>query len=162
MVSNNDNKVSSLQKDKHIKSSKLTETKEETIQTVSIEEFNKIKQALEESNAKVASLTKVNETVTEENKSVTEKLNTLQSEYRKDKVASLHEGCYFKSDEDKAGSIDSFTKSGMTYEEINKHLDQLRHIKSGNVETKLPQKSASVEEKEPVFLRLAKFYGGVN
>jgi len=126
----------------------LKQDKEETPATVSIEEHNKIKQVLKESNAKVQSLT-------EENKSVTEKLNTLQSDYRRDIITALHEGCYFKSTEDKKSSIDSFTKSKMSFEEIKTHLDQVRYylIKSGyaveqGISTKLPQRNGQEQEQK--------------
>jgi len=112
----------------------VTIDSEEPVETVPIEEYNKVKQALEQVDAKVQSLTKVNETVTEE-------LNTLQSKYRYDIVTALHECCRFKSQDDKKASIDSFTKSKMSFEEISTFLEQLRHIKGVEYGTKLPQKS---------------------
>jgi hypothetical protein len=72
--------------------------------TVSIQEYNKLKLALEQAKA--------------ENE-------VLKTQYRKDVISALHEGCNLK-DEDRNRSIESFTKSKMNFEEIKSHLDHLR------------------------------------
>lgn len=111
--------------------------------TVSLEEYEKVKKANEELQAKVDSLNNVNKTVSEENTSFKQSLDNLQNEFRRDKIASLIEGCYFKDDETKKANLESFAKSGMTYDEITKIIEPLRHTKQAKFESKLQLKSAS-------------------
>lgn len=146
---------SSLENKNVIKSSKLSEGKDEKVptetkinETVSIEEFNKLKQALEKANAENEALKQTNNQITEENKTVSASLESLKGEYRKDKVSSILANVFYKSDDERNKAIDSFTKSGMTYEEIDGHVAPLRTVKQASKETKLPQKSAAVEEEQ--------------
>ena len=153
-VSNKSNQSnSSLEKNSRTYNSKLAEVKDETIketiQTVSIEEFNKIKQALETMTSERDALKQTNTQITEENKTVSASLDSLKGEYRKDKVSSILANVFYKTDEDRSTAVESFTKSGMTYEEIDKHVAPLRTVKQASTqETKLPQKSAASEEEQ--------------
>ena len=110
--------------------------KVEIPQTVSIEEYNKVKQALEEANNKITSLTEMKENKKDR--------NTLEEGFRYDMIRHLHEGIYFKNDQDRKESIESFAKSKMIFEEITWHLNLVRSLRSEiNTTTKLPQKSTS-------------------
>ena len=158
--------VSSLRNKNVINNSKLNEVKEDTkvetpTQQVSIEEFNKLKESNEKLVAENTALKQTNTQITEENKTVSASLESLKGEYRKDKVSSILSNVFYKTDDDRNKAIESFTKSGMTYEEIDGHVAPLRTVKQGSIETKLPQKSAATEEQEiPAWLRLQRFTVG--
>jgi uncharacterized phage infection (PIP) family protein YhgE len=161
LVSNNENKISSLRKNKRNLSSKLSEQTTE-VKTYSEEEYNTLKEANAKLQSEIDALKQTNASIVEENKTVSASLDSLKGEYRKDKVASILSNVFYKTDDDRSKAIESFSKSGMTYEEIDTHVSPLRSLKGANVnhETKLPQKSAAVEDKEPYFLKLQKFYFG--
>lgn len=78
--------------------------------TVSIQEYNKLKQALEQANKEI---------------------EAVRTQCRKEIIAALHAGIRcFKDDQDRNRSIDSFANSKMTLEEVSKRLDPLRDIKT--------------------------------
>ena len=89
---------------------------------------------------KLQSLEGVNNKLQEENKTVSASLDSLKGEYRKDKVASLLSNVFYKTDEERAQNIETFTKSGMTYEEIERVTS--------------PLKKASVEKEKETKLQL--------
>ena len=116
------------------------------IETVSIEEHNKVKQALETITTENAALKQSNAQLAKEEDSLRKEFESLKAQNRFQIVAAYHEGCYFKNDEAKKASIESFTKSKMDFLEIATFLNQLRSLsKSGSIElkqeTKLPQRS---------------------
>jgi len=126
----------------------VTIDSEEQVETVPIKEYNKVIQALD---IKIQSLT-------EETKTVTEKLNTLQSNYRHDVIAAMHDSCWwFKTLEERSNSIDSFNRSNMTFQDISEILNQIRdqllHIKGIQRETKLPQKSIAEKRTDSSFIK---------
>jgi len=124
----------------------LSDTNNATPQ-ISPEEIEKIRLERDELKAKVASLEGVNNKLQEENKTVSASLDSLKGEYRKDKVASLLSNVFYKTDEERAQNIETFTKSGMTYEEIERVTSPLKKASvSHENETKLPVKSASSTE----------------
>jgi len=110
----------------------VTIDSEEQVETVPIEEYNKVKHALAVLEIYLSSLTEMKENKKDR--------NTLEEGFRYDMIRHLHEGIYFKSAEEKNKSIESFAKSKMTFEEITIHLNQVRSFRSENT-TKLPQKS---------------------
>ena len=121
--------------------------KEETkLETVSFDQHDQVKRQLAKATAKNAALSKVNTALAEENEKLIQKLNTLESD-RKHVIEVLHQGINF-SDLDREASVQSFTKSGMSFEDIATHLEQVRRVKgvrmgTSNRETKLPQRSDS-------------------
>jgi len=125
----------------------LADTNTATTPQISPEEIEKIRLERDELKAKVASLEGVNNKLQEENKTVSASLDSLKGEYRKDKVASLLSNVFYKTDEERAQNIETFTKSGMTYEEIERVTSPLKKASvSHENETKLPVKSASSTE----------------
>jgi hypothetical protein len=125
----------------------LTDPNTATTPQISPEEIEKIRLERDELKAKVASLEGVNNKLQEENKTVSASLDSLKGEYRKDKVASLLSNVFYKTDEERAQNIETFTKSGMTYEEIERVTSPLKKASvSHENETKLPGKSAATEE----------------
>src|ERR1043165_7178471 len=131
---------------------------------ISKEEFEKIRLERDELKAKVASLEGVNSKLTEENKTVSASLDSLKGEYRKDKVASILSNVSYKTDEERAQNVETFTKSGMTYEEIEKVTSPIKKASvTTDKETKLPVKSASTEESEmPYWALINDFIVGGN
>ncbi len=132
---------------------------------ISTEEIEKIRLERDELKAKVASLEGVNNKLQEENKTVSASLDSLKGEYRKDKVASLLSNVFYKTDEERAQNIDAFTKSGMTYEEIERVTSPLKKA-SVTTESKLPVKSAATEDsndyQEPEWVRIHNFIVGAS
>lgn len=115
---------------------------------ISAEEIEKIRLERDELKAKVASLEGVNNKLQEENKTVSASLDSLKGEYRKDKIATLLSNRFYSTDEERSAAVESFTKSGMTYDEIDKYAGP--KVKQASVtndkETKLPTKNASTED----------------
>ncbi len=126
---------------------KLTDSND-TKPQIQPEEFEKIRLERDELKAKVASLEGVNNKLQEENKTVSASLDSLKGEYRKDKVASLLSNVFYKTDEERAQNIETFTKSGMTYEEIERVTSPLKKasVDKKTEESKLQVKSAASEE----------------
>jgi RNA-binding protein YlmH len=105
---------------------------------ISKEEYNRLKQELDEVNTKIVSLTEINKSLTEM-KDKKKDRDTLEEGFRYDMISHLHEGIYFKSNEEKNKSIESFAKSKMSFQDITTHLNQVRSFRSGtNTTTKLP------------------------
>ena len=128
------------------------------------EEIEKIRLERDELKAKVASLEGVNNKLQEENKTVSASLDSLKGEYRKDKVASLLSNVFYKTDEERAQNIETFTKSGMTYEEIERVTSPLKKASvTKEQETKLPTKNAATEDSNeiPAWLRINQHIVGV-
>ena len=128
---------------------------------ISPEEIEKIRLERDELKAKVASLEGVNNKLQEENKTVSASLDSLKGEYRKDKVASLLSNVFYKTDEERAQNIETFTKSGMTYEEIERVTSPLKKASvTKEQETKLPVKSAATEDEVPDWVKISQFIIG--
>ena len=131
---------------KGIMSEQVTEDKPK----FSEEDFNKIKQTLELKENEIKTLKEANEKLTSDNTSALDRIGKIEAEARNTKVSSILENCYFKDDESRKASHDNYVKlanAGITYEEIEKAVEPLRHIKSGKVqENKLPIKNAKNEE----------------
>jgi len=143
----------------------LADTNTATTPQISTEEIEKIRLERDELKAKVASLEGVNNKLEEVNKTVSASLDSLKGEYRKDKVASLLSNVFYKTDEERAQNIETFTKSGMTYEEIERVTSPLKKASVTNEkETKLPVKSAATEEENendiPYWARVNQFIVG--
>lgn len=124
---------------------KLDSPSNNAIPQISNEDFEKIQRERDELKAKVAALEGNNNKLIEENKTVSASLDSLKGEYRKDKVASLLSNVFYKTDEERAQNIEAFTKSGMTYEEIERVTSPLKKA-SVSQESKLPVKSAASED----------------
>jgi hypothetical protein len=142
---------------------KLTDSPTNINPPISNEEIEKIRLERDELKAKVASLEGVNNKLQEENKTVSASLDTLKGEFRKDKVANILSGVFYKTDEDRNSAIDSFTKSGMAYEEIEKHVAPLKVTKQASQESKLQVKSAANEENNnelPYWVQIEQFISG--
>ena len=127
-------------------------SKEKVESQISIEEHNKTKQALEEANAKIASLTEINKSFTEMKENKKDR-DTLEEGFRYDMIRHLHEGIYFKSEQERKDSIESFAKSKMSFDEITWHLNLVRNFRSGMNTTKLPQTSIADKSKDFGYVR---------
>ncbi len=136
--------------------------------SISKEEFEKVSKERDELKAKVAALEETNHKITEENKTVSASLDSLKGEYRKDKVSSLLSNVFYKTDEERNGAVEAYTKSGMSYEEIERVTSPLKKASKEEKETKLPTKSAATEESNnnnedvPYYLRIHNYISGVN
>ena len=147
---------------------KLTDS-DNTKPQVSNEELEKIRLERDELKAKVASLEGVNNKLQEENKTVSASLDTLKGEYRKDKVSNILSNVFYKTDEERAQNVETFTKSGMTYEEIERVTSPLKKAsidKEKSQESKLQVKSASDESNDndndvPFWVRINQHIIGV-
>ena len=144
---------------------KLTDSNDNKPQ-FSNEEIEKIRLERDELKAKVASLEGVNNKLTEENKTVSASLDSLKGEYRKDKVASLLSNVFYKTDEERAQNVETFTKSGMTYEEIEKVTSPLKKASVDKPqESKLQVKSAASDEEKiselPFWVQIEQYISGV-
>jgi hypothetical protein len=142
--------------------SKLDSPNVNTIPQISNEEVEKIQRERDELKAKVAALEGTNNKLTEENKTVSASLDSLKGEYRKDKVSSILSGVFYKTDEDRNAAVESFTKSGMAYEDIEKHVAPLKVTKQASTESKLPVKSAANEDSSelPYWVQIEQFVTG--
>ena len=142
---------------------KLTDSND-TKPQVQTEEFEKIRLERDELKAKVASLEGVNNKLQEENKTVSASLDSLKGEYRKDKVSSLLSNVFYKTDEERAQNVDTFTKSGMTYEEIERVTSPLKKasVDKATQESKLQVKSAASEDSSelPYWVQIEQFVTG--
>jgi hypothetical protein len=116
---------------------------------VSKEEYNIVKQDLKEANTIIASLSEINKSLTEL-KNKKKDRDTLEEGFRYDMIRHLHEGIYFKSEQERKNSIESFAKSKMSFEEITTHLNQVRNFRSGT--TKLPEKSIPEKRSDSNFI----------
>ena len=105
--------------------------------TVSMEEYNNARKAIGQLQEDLVFIRKTIELVTDENERLKKENEELQKQRHKDIVAALHDFSYFadKVDE-KAKSIDVFERSGMTYDEINRHMYQLQRHQELRVERK--------------------------
>lgn len=137
-----------------------TRTKPKEVVTVPIEEYNKIKQALKQTNAKVKSLCEDIKLVTEEKENLTKDYDTLKANHRKDIIQSIHEFCNFTSDEIKNRSIESLTKSNLTIDQIKDYLVPLFFKKGsgarqqqGTTTTKFPQRSQENNRVDSSFIK---------
>ena len=145
---------------------KLTDSND-TKPQISNEEIEKIRLERDELKAKVASLEGVNNKLQEENKTVSASLDTLKGEYRKDKVSNILSNVFYKTDEERAQNVETFTKSGMTYEEIERVTSPLKKAsvdKEKSQESKLQVKSASDESNDndvPYWVRINQHIIGV-
>ncbi|HJR84996.1 MAG TPA: hypothetical protein VJ772_06460 [Nitrososphaeraceae archaeon] len=116
------------------------------------EEYNVIKQALDEANIKIESLTEINKSLAEIKEQQKDR-NVLEEGFRYDMIRHLHEGIYFKTDKQKEDSIESFAKSKMPIEEITWHLNQIRSFRATMNTTKLPQTSIREKRNDSNFIR---------
>lgn len=108
------------------------------------EEAQRLRAENEALKAKISSLEGVNTQLTEENKTVSASLQATQKEYRRDKVTGLLSAVFYPNDEKRKQAIDSFTKSNMSYEEIEEITSPLKRASvAGQQDTKVVIKSAS-------------------
>lgn len=98
---------------------------------ISAEKFNEMKNLLEQANAKVTSLEGVNKSLKETNDTNVSDLQKLQLEFRQDKISEILSKATYPNDEARTSAINSFTKSGMNYDEIKGHVAHLV-VKSGS------------------------------
>ena len=134
---------------------------------ISNEEFEKIRLERDELKAKVASLEGVNNKLQEENKTVSASLDSLKGEFRKDKSQLFYLTDFIQQMKKEAPNIDSFTKSGMTYEEIDKFAGpKVKQASVENKESKLQVKSAASEEENknelPYWVQIEQFISGAS
>jgi chromosome segregation ATPase len=109
-------------------------------QTVSIEEYNKAKEAFEKTKAEYEALTKENERIREETKSITTNIQKLQSEIRTQKITNILSGLTL-TDERKQKLLETLVNSNLDIDTIKETYEPLKKNDSKNKETKLPQKS---------------------
>lgn len=109
----------------------------ETSKTVSIEDFNKLKEQLEQEQAKAKILEDTNISLKSTNDSNADKVKALEQEFRIDKISEILADAQYPNDEARTNAINSFTKSGMGYDEIKGHVAHLK-TKSGSFNSKLP------------------------
>jgi hypothetical protein len=125
-----------------------------TVKTYTEDEYKKLQLQLEKEQARSKVLEDTNNTLTEKDKTSTDRLTTLENTFRAKEVSNILNDVFYKTDEERNSAIDSFVKSGMNYEEINKIVAPLK-VKSGsqNFESKIPAptnktKSGSVADEE--------------
>jgi hypothetical protein len=119
------------------------------IQTVSIDEYNKAKQALEESKIKIASLEKANETIINQNDLTIAETEYLQYEMRIEQIASILSTLNI-TDKERSKLLQTLANSDLTIEFIAETYAPITK-KNIQIGTKLPQKS--IPDKELSYLR---------
>jgi hypothetical protein len=162
-VSNNVNKVSSLQTDKRIKNSKLEDSNEK-VKTISFEEFEKIKQAnddlkkqLKEAQDNIKLKDDVATSLKQANEDLNSRVAQIEKENRTKEIANILSAQTFESDEKRQEQVSKLVDSVLSIDTIR---DSYALLPTKQASTKLPQKSASVESEVPYWVRLAK-YGGL-
>lgn len=158
-VSNNRSKVSSLQTDKRIKNSKLEDSNEK-VKTISLEEYEKLKQAnddlkkqLKEANDNIKLKDDVATSLKQANEDLNSRVAQIEKENRTKEIANILSAQTFDSDEKRQEQVSKLVDSVLSIDTIRDSY-ALLPVKQANV-TKLPQKSASVNE-VPYWVRLAK------
>jgi len=158
--------LSSLFSSENNNNSKLND-KEETNKTVSIEEHEKLKQALDEikkERDELKSLSSEKDNVIsglkEQNENITNRVASIEKEIRTKDVANILSAMTFKTDEDRSKRLETLVNSNLTIDSIKETYEPLvsaSQVKSAK--TSLPQKSvANNEEQESAFIALR--YGG--
>jgi len=127
--------------------------KVETPQIVSIEEYNKVKKATEEVQAKADSLSKINERKIEENKSIITNIEKLQSEIRIEKIANILSALTFKTDEERSKLLQTLVNSDLSIDFIRETYEPFKKNNINKGETKLPQKSVPDNRNDSSFIR---------
>jgi hypothetical protein len=119
-------------------------------ETVPIEEYNKTKQALEETKAKIATLEKANETIINQNYITLAETERLESEIRVLKIKSILDATTL-SDTEKEKQLEVLPRSSLPIEFIQSTYEPItkKNIsKVGTASTKLPQKSVPIKDKD--------------
>jgi hypothetical protein len=118
------------------------------IQTVPIEEYNKTKQALQDANNKIISLTKANETIINQNDITLAETERLESDIRVLKIKSILDATTL-SDAEKEKQLQVLPRSSLPIEFIQETYEPItkKNI-TREFSTKLPQRSLAEKTKE--------------
>jgi hypothetical protein len=124
--------------------------KKAEIQTVPIEEYNKAKQALQDANNRILTLTKANEDIIKDNDITLAETEYLQYEMRIEQIASILSTLNI-TDKERSKLLQTLANSDLTIEFIAETYAPITK-KNIIIETKLPQKSISDKIKDLSYL----------
>lgn len=148
---------SSLEKNRFNNFSKLSEVKEETI---SLEEFNKVKEAnesLKKENAELKSLTTEKDNVIsglkQGNEDLTNRVAAIEKASRTEKIANVLSAVTFKTDEERNKRLDTLVNSNLEIDAIKETYEPLISATKSAAVTRLPQKNASSDD-NPAWMTL--------
>jgi hypothetical protein len=135
----------------------VTIDSEEQVQTVPIEEYNKTKQALKQANARVLSLQKANEDITNKNDIVMAETEYIESQVRSIQIENILSRINNITDQEHSKLLQTLVKSDLTIEFIEKTYESISKKNIVNnkriVETKLPQNSVPLKDKDFSYVR---------
>jgi hypothetical protein len=125
---------------------------EEQVQTVPIEEYNKIKQALEQANARVLSLQKANQDIINKSEITLAETEYIESQVRSIQIENILSKINNITDQERNKLQQTLVNSDLSVEFIE---DTYRRISKKNninnnriVETKLPQNSVPLKDND--------------
>jgi hypothetical protein len=119
--------------------------KKEPVQTVPIDEYNKAKQALEEANNRIISLTKANHDIINQTELVVAETEYLQYQTRKEKIVNILSRLNI-TDKERRKLLETLLKSDLSIEFIEETYSPIMTKKNIQIGTKLPQKSIPDKE----------------
>jgi hypothetical protein len=141
------------------------EDSNEKVKTISFEEFEKVKQANEDLKKQLKEAQdniKLKDDVATSLKQANEDLNSrvaqIEKENRTKEISNILSAQTFETDEKRQEQVSKLVDSVLSIETIRDSY-ALLPVKQASV-TKLPQKSASIENEVPYWVRLAK-HGGL-
>ena len=121
------------------------------IQTVTLEEHNRLKQTLEQANARINSLTKANEDIINKNDVTLAETELLEYQTRVDKITNILARINNISEQERNKLLQTLINSDLSIEFIEETYRPIVTKKS-NIETKLPQKNG-LERNDSNFIR---------
>jgi hypothetical protein len=128
-----------------------SEPQAEQVETVPLEEYNKTKQALEEANNNIITLTKTNEDIINKNEITNAEVEKLESDIRVLKIKSILDATTL-TDAEKEEQLQVLPRSSLSIDFIQSTYERITKTKKNNinriVETKLPQKSIIEKNKD--------------
>jgi hypothetical protein len=130
----------------------VTIDSEEQVQTVPIEEHNKLKQALEEANNKIISLQKANEDIINKNEIIIAETEYSECQIRTEQVTSILSRLNL-TDKERSKLLQILVKSDLSIDFIQETYSPISKKNISIVETKLPQKSVIEKRNDSNFIR---------
>jgi hypothetical protein len=121
--------------------------KKAEIQTVPIEEYNKLKEAVEQQEAIRDSLTKENERIMKENEVTLAEIEVLEQDIRVQRIENILITVPFRSEQARSEVLKSLVNSNLSIKDIEDTYSTLKKT-IPTVGTKLPQKSIPDKNKE--------------
>jgi hypothetical protein len=130
----------------------------EQVKTISIEEYNKTKQALEQANNKIISLEKANEDIINKNEITLAETEYIESEVRSIQIENILSRINNITDQERNKLQQTLVNSDLSVDFIEDTYKRISKTKKNNInrvaaETKLPQKSIPDKAKDFSYVR---------